>query len=485
MKYIVIILLSLNLSLADAQSFVASNPITVATDLGYYHPQIEITNDDKPLILWANNSDENLYISKLESNNSFSIPVQLNPVGFDVQTYDWSGADLAIENSNVYVVFRSSGYSTGHVYIVKSTDHGVTFGDTVRVDNLSSGYGQYPDIAVLNDTVWVTFMDHDADGLNPQYVVSKSIDGGLTFSSEVLAGELSGNEACDCCQPEIIVNDDYVIVYFRNNDNNIRDIKGVISYDRGEVFSDFFSVDDHLWQINGCPSTAPDSRFINDSSSVTVYKTTENGDAKLFINEYNHNSNTSTLLTKVYDSNSSNLSVNYPQVAVRNHVMGIVWEGAGEGKDIFINYSENGVQGLNASNAYNITNMIGNQVKPDIALGNTRFHIVYADLSSFDLKYLSLESTASITKIKTINQVSLDVYPNPTTVLISVNVKTKNTEKVNIKIINSFGQEVFNTQLVGQKVYDVIVDTKKWESGAYYISIENNDDVITKTIIKE
>ena len=119
----------------------------------------------------------------------------------------------------------------------------------MRVDNLSSGFGQYPDIAVLNDTVWVTFMDHDASGLNPQYVVAKSVDGGLTFSSEVVAGEIYGDEACDCCQPELIVNEDYVIVYFRNNDNNIRDIKGVISYDRGDVFTDFFSVDDHLWQL--------------------------------------------------------------------------------------------------------------------------------------------------------------------------------------------------------------------------------------------
>ena len=486
MKYIIIILLSLNSILVDAQSFITSTPISVAGDsLGYYHPQIEITNDNKPIILWANSSDKSLYISKLGLSNSFSTPVKLNPDGLNIQTYDWSGADLAIENSNIYVVFRSLGYSTGHVYIVKSTDNGLTFGDTVRVDNLSSGFGQYPDVAVLNDTVWVTFMDHDASGGNPQYVVAKSVDGGATFESEVLAGELSGDEACDCCQPELIVNDDYVIVYFRNNDDNIRDIKGAISYDRGDVFTDYFSVDDHLWLMNACPSTGPDSRFLNDSTSLTVYKTTENGDAKLFINEYNHISNSSTALTKVFDSNSTNLWVNYPQVAVKNNALGVVWEGKGDDRDIFINYSESGVSGLNASNAYNITNTFGNQVKPDIAISNTKFHVVYSDNSSSDLKYLSLESTTSINANQSDDQINLDIYPNPTTDFISVTIKTKSTDELVVKVTNTLGQVLFNTKIKNQKEYGVNIDTKKWKSGIYYVSIEGHDNVLTKKVIRE
>ena len=43
-------------------------------------------------------------------------------------------------------------------------DNGMSFGDTVRVDSLSTGYANYPDVAVSNDTVFVTFMDHDAGG---------------------------------------------------------------------------------------------------------------------------------------------------------------------------------------------------------------------------------------------------------------------------------------------------------------------------------
>jgi len=485
MKYILTILLGVNSILVSAQSFIASDPITVASGLGYYHPQIEITNDDKPIVLWANLSDKNLYVSKLGVNNLFSAPIQLNPTGFDVQTYDWSGADLAIENSNVYVVFRSLGYETGHVYVVKSTDNGLTFGDTIRVDNLSNGYGQYPDIAVLNDTVWVTFMDHDAAGLNPQYVVSKSIDGGATFLPEVIAGEILGDEACDCCQPEIIVNDDYVIVYLRNNDNNIRDIKGVISYDRGVSFTGFFSVDDHLWQINGCPSTGPDSRFLNDSSSVTVYKTRENGEDKLFVNQYNHSSNTSIGLTKIYDNNSSNLLVNYPQIAVKSNVFGIVWEGEGSSRDIFINYAENDVSTLDASNAYNITNGNGNQVKPDIAISASRFHVVYADQASFNLKYVTLESTTSVDETKVNSKVELTTYPNPTTDVIAINLKTLHKNDISVKITNSLGQEVYSVKLKNQIEYSMTVDMKKLNAGVYYVLIESDNQVTSKKIIKE
>jgi len=251
------------------------------------------------------------------------------------------------------------------------------------------------------------------------------------------------------------------------------------------VFTDFFSVDDHLWRINGCPSTGPDSRFINDSTSLTVYKTTEGGDAKLFVNQYDHTLNSSTGLVNVFDINSSNLSVKYPQIAVKDNVFGIVWEGQADVKDIFINYSEYGVAELNSANAYNVTNATGSQVKPDIALSNTKFHIVYADLSSFNLKYLFLESTTSLNEVKTINQMNLDIYPNPTTDFVSVKLKTKNRNKIDVKITNYLGQDVFNVELLSEKEYNGSVDTKKWTSGVYYISVESNDDIITKTIIKK
>ena len=82
------------------------------------------------------------------------------------------------------------------------------------------------------------------------------------------------------------------------------------------------------------------------------------------------------------------------------------------------------------------------------------------------------------------NQINFDIYPNPTTDFISVNIKAKSTDEIEVRIINSLGQEVFSTHLKGQKQYDINKNTKDWESGIYYVSIESNDEILSKKIIK-
>jgi hypothetical protein len=476
MKIALTYLFLIQLSMSIAQNFESSAPISVASGYGFNHPQIEITNDNKPLVLWTSHVDLGLYVAKHDGSNGFMSPQLLSPVGFDVQNYNWSGADLAIDGDNVYVTFRSAGYSTGHIYTVKSSDNGENFSDTVRVDNLATGYGQYPDIAVYEDTLWVTFMDHDANGLNPQYVVSRSTDGGATFEAEVLAGALIGNEACDCCQPEIIVNNQYLIVYLRNNDNNIRDIKGAISYDRGVTFTSWFSVDDHNWLINACPSTGPDSRFLDDNTSVTVYKSIENGDAKIFMNEYDHSTNTSTSITRIFDAESTNLWVNYPQVATHNGILGVVWEGkgneSGTGTDIFINSSSSGNSGISAINAFNVTNLAGNQTKPDIAITNGAFHLVYADNANTDLKYVQLTSLTGIDY--NAEGLNITIYPNPATHQVNIDLSKISYVSGSISVKSISGKTIYSQDLDTKQGEIITIKTENWTKGLYIINLETD-----------
>ena len=236
-----------------------TSPIQVADGYGYHHPQIEISGDNRVLITWTDQASHNVYLAKHNGVDGFMTPIQLNPEFFEVASYDWSGPDLAVEGSNVYVVFRAGNFES---YLVKSTDHGESFGDTVRLGSPDALFPFYPDVAVLNDTVYATYMIHeDEDGSSPDYVFTRSVDGGASFEPFTIVSELFTEQVCDCCQPEIVVSDDYVVIFFRNNASNIREIKGVVSYDRGASFTDWFSVDDHGWYIAGCPSTGPDARF--------------------------------------------------------------------------------------------------------------------------------------------------------------------------------------------------------------------------------
>lgn len=470
MKHLLILLLFGNLY-AFGQSFSTKESYPVATGNGYHHPQIEIAGDNLPLVSWTHSSEQSVYIAKHNGIDGFNAPIRLNPDGFPIQSYSWSGPDIAIDGSNVYVVFRSYGYEIGHVYIVKSTDYGATFSDTIRVDNLADGFPQFPDITAMNDTVWVTFMDHDAAGMNPEYVVARSVDGGLTFESEVAGGALLGDEACDCCPPEIIVNENYVILFFRNNASNIRDIKAVVSLDRGASFSEWFSVDDHMWSIMSCPSTGPDARFLDPHTIVSVYKTEVSGESKIFINEYDVASDVSNGLVEIYNEGGSPMSRNYPQVAVNDGNIGVVWEGFESSTDVFINASSSGVAGFLPENAMNLTNAVNIQGKPDIALTANTFHVVYADIPSNAIHYMALQYLLSD---ESIDQKPVLIQQLDNTLRFQIELEGL------VQIFSVSGQVILEKTITDQSS----IDLNRLPKGTYIVKVSSgNQEQIKKIIV--
>lgn len=456
-----------------SQSFERATPIKVADNLGSLHPQIEITNDGQPAVIWTDNSNNDLYFAKYNGTNAFLPAIKLNPGTLEVQSFNWSGPDLYMEGDNIYVVFKENGFSTGHIYLVKSSDNGATWGDTVRVDQLGSGFGNFPDVAVQNDTIWVTFMDHDdAGGANPQYVVARSTDGGASFEPEVAAGILWGAEACDCCQPEIIVNNERVIVFFRNNDNDIRDVKAVVSLDRGGSFTDMYSVDDHNWFITGCPSTGPDARFMGNDKTLTTYKTFESGTGAVFINEYNLVTDMSDGLVEI-EQNGSN-AANYPQIDYKNGVIGIVWEDNSNSVDVFAKLSSTGVSGFSSQTAFNITDQSGVQNKPDIALTDDKIHVVYTDVSENDVYYTQLTSLSSVKE--SAKSFDVDVYPNPATDQLKITFDNPGNKTVSFKLHDLSGRIVSNQPLIQSN--QIIMDVSEIPSGVYGYELKVDEKVV-------
>jgi len=474
--------LSTSYTAVFSQTMSVSSPISIPSAYGNYHPQITMTNDAVPAVIWTSSTLKNLYFAKHDGGSDFNTPIQLNPPGFLVQSYTWSGPDLAKWQDNLYVVFKAIGYSTGHIYVVKSTDSGETFGDTVRVDDLADGFPQYPDIAVFNDTIFVTFMDHDAAGLNPQYVVTRSVDGGVTFASNVDAGTLLGDEACDCCQPEIIVNDKYVIVYFRNNASNIRDTKAVISFDRGATFSNIISVDDHLWNTFSCPSTGPDALFSALDTVISGYKSEVLGEAKIFLNEYDLAAD-STLRT-IELSIGTGSSPNYPQLSYSNGNLGAVWEGQDGDPEVFFNWSSTGVQGLSPANTINVTNAPGAQTKPDICYGNGEFHVVWAEGGSSGIKYVTISEALSVNLQEDLP--AINILPNPVISDLRLRIESGAAELLTAAIFDSKGAHVCtwaipkstNAQINFDK------DLSALKSGLYFLNITDGNGSTSQKFIK-
>jgi len=479
-KRFLLIPLLLSTIILNAQNFVTSAPITVAPGSGNYHPQMEVLGDGELGVIWTDAVGNDIYFSKRNGIDQFAAPIQLNPTGVDVQDYNWSGADLIVEGNNIYVVFRSAGYETGHCYLVKSADNGLTFSDTVRIDNLAVGYAQYPDVTVFNDTVFVTYMKHDAGSMNPRYVSARSVDGGLTFETEVEAGSLLGNEACDCCQPEIIADGEKVIIFFRNNASNIRDIKAVVSYDRGATFTNWFSVDDHNWLITSCPSTGPDARFIDADIVVSAYRSYVSGAPKIFLNEYNVTTDVSLNTIDISMDGVTPSGINYPQIAYAGNLLAIVWEGLGTSTDVFFNASSTGVTGINSSNAINVTDEISSQSKPDVAILNGTFHIVYSELSGSVVKYCRVNATVDIDEPVSY---SATIYPNPTNGQLKIYLPESIDQSISINILASDGQCIENISAIADEEF-IQLDLDHLATGIYFIEFMSEDRTEVHRIVK-
>jgi hypothetical protein len=460
------------------QDFQASSPVTVASGYGNLHPQIEVLGDGQLGIIWTDGSSNNLYFSKRTAPEVFSAPIQLNPVGTEVQDYNWSGPDLSIWGDNVFVVYHDLGYEDGHIYLVKSDDNGLTFGDTVRVDYLTDAYAQFPDVAVYNDTVFVVFMEHPLMAMGPQMVLARSVDGGLTFEPHVDVSGWVGFEACDCCQPEIIVDENKVIIFYRENDANTRDIKAVVSYDRGATFTQYIQPDDHGWTIAACPSTGPDARFLDNGNPVCIYRTTVSGAAKLFVNEYDLVNDMTVNEVDVYMDGVTPTGINYPQISVDGSLIGIVWEGLGSSTDVFFNGSNTGVVNLLSTNAINVTNMTGSQSKPDLVALNSSFHIVYSELSGTEVKYVSVQATSSIVQQ---SNPEFKFYPNPTTENVTLDLTDSEIESGKISVMDLSGRIVFEIDFSDPLI---TIPATQLTAGIYQVHVISNDRFLEFRFIK-
>ncbi len=476
-KHCILLLALITVFQLNAQDFAVTDPVKVADGVGNHHPQVELVEPGRVGVTWTSGGTKNAYFAKHNGVDGFADPVQLNPEGLDVQSFDWSGPDFAVEGDNIYVVFRSYGIATGHIYVVKSTDKGETFGDTVRVDALEEGYGQFPDLAVFNDTVYVTFMNHDEGGANPSYEVARSVDGGLTFEDEVLAASIIPGESCDCCQPEIIVNDEYVIVFFRNNDDNIRDIKAVTSIDRAASFTEWISLDDHNWYIEACPATGPDARFIEDAKVVATYKTEVDDEAKIFLNVYDLEADASTDLVELYSATGTGNAINYPQVCYNDEVIGVVWEDDSEetSRDVFFNQSSAASLDFNPDNAINLTAFSGVQSKPDITLSNGVFHAVYADVNGFSVYYLQIATLNAVEDLKA----DLDAQISTNLNQVMVTYGGENSAQLIVSDVNG---KLIQQQLITEN--KTIITTDKWESGVYFITLVSDDQRLVKKVVR-
>lgn len=183
-------------SFSQTTGVVWGSPINVgmgSMDNNIY-PRLTLTNGDIPLVIWEDNSPALIYSAR-KTGATFSTPLAING-GAIPYVATWTGPETGSSGDTAFVVFMTA-IANSKSYAVRTIDGGLTFSDTIRIDNEMNRLASFPTVAVMpGGNPIVAYMSSDTiTMIDPKYTVTKSIDGGLSFLTAV--EPLTPGEACD------------------------------------------------------------------------------------------------------------------------------------------------------------------------------------------------------------------------------------------------------------------------------------------------
>lgn len=417
-KYYILLLLLVVAHAASAQ-LIWGVPITVATGSGAnLHPRIALNRNGDPYVLWGQTDTRALFAKW--NGSGFTTPIV--PGGaLSIFAQLWAGPDMAASGDTVYVVMKRTPETSpmNHMYLVRSVDGGVTFSDTVRIDNYDTNVTRFPIVTTddLGNPV-VAFMRFNSTFGSAKYVTSRSADHGSTFGAPVLAS-IGMADVCDCCPASVLASGAMQAVLFRNNVSNIRDNWVAVSYNSGASYLTNRVVDTTSWMIMSCPSSGPDGFLLADTL-YTVFMSGASGSPRVYMSKTSIGAIASnTEHTAITGSIAGVTSQNYPRIANDGSKAVAVWKQSSAGSStVAYSYTNDITGGL--SGYFTIPGSSGVE-NADVAMSGNYVHVVWQDNNSGKVMYVrGAISNVGLAQVAYSKDVA--IYPNAASNQFSVDI---------------------------------------------------------------
>ena len=167
------------------------------------------------------------------------------------------------------------GPATTQIMVCTSTNNGQTWTAPQAVDadptpNLLRGFF---DAAVLpNGELAVAYLKDVAGSTKHE---ERNLRLVVTKNGQFQPERIIDPEVCDCCNVSLLVDAKGALhVYYRDNNDNIRDMAHMVSTDNGATFSTPQTLYADNWKINGCPHSGPSAIKLGNSALVAWFSGT-------------------------------------------------------------------------------------------------------------------------------------------------------------------------------------------------------------------
>ncbi|MDF2438674.1 MAG: hypothetical protein K0Q95_3050 [Bacteroidota bacterium] len=483
MKNILLLFFVLFSFTLSAQNGISWSPAINVASSAYdnMHPRIVTDRSGDPLVIWGRGSDESVFFSKW-NGTGFTMPMKVNSPGLTVATQSWMGPDIAAKGDTVYVVMKQTpeADTTKHIYISRSFNGGATFSAPLRVDYIIDSISRFPTVTTddMGNPI-VGFMKFNNSFGDTRWVVSKSVNYGSSFYTDVKASGWSGPgaEVCDCCPGSIVSSGNRVAMLYRDNLNNLRDMWAGISYTSGNSFFDGLAYDQGNWMLMSCPSSGPDGVIIGDSL-YTTYMSAATGNELVYTNASSLSLLNNSAGSAITGQFAGLTQQNYPRMASVGNAIATVWRQSANGDDYLISrFSKNVAAGM-----YDLDTIASSGVmNADVAVINGKVFAVWQDYNSGTVKYRmgTFQTATSISKHKETD--GFIVYPNPTRDLIMIELKDSNNQ-TEITLLNALGQVVAHHIVPAGKTQTEI-NTKDLTNDVYFVTVTSSTNRYMKKIV--
>jgi hypothetical protein len=198
---------------------------------GSFDPAIAVNGSNIYVVWWGptpGGHDYDIYFRRsVDAGNSWEKTMMLT----HIQGHSHYPA-IAVTGSNIYVVWQNQKANSpmNHdIYFKRSVDYGVNWTVDKRLTN-NAGASYYPAIAVEESNIYVVWKD-DTPG-NREIYFKRSVDGGSTWNPIKRLTKTSGNSD----YPNIAVNGANIYVIWRDDTTRSREIYFKKSFDGGSTW---------------------------------------------------------------------------------------------------------------------------------------------------------------------------------------------------------------------------------------------------------
>ena len=282
------------------------------------------------------------------------------PFNISNNTGDSQHAQISLKGNNVYVVWDDGTRDVYDIFFAMSTDGGLTFTTKIISNNPEGGYGsENPQISSQGNNVYVVWQQDGRDDNFPDIFITRSTDGGQTFSEPDNISNITGGSRF----PQISSEGDNVYVVWQDfGALNVADTFFSFSHDSGQTFSEPFN-------ISNSTSRSFDPQISSQGNNVYVVWEEFNDDDDIFF--AGSTDGGQTFSTKNI-SNTTEGSQDAQISSIGNNVY-VVWQ---DDRDIFFAMSTDGGQTFSTKN---ISNTTGGSGSPQISSIENIVYVVWQD----------------------------------------------------------------------------------------------------------